>query len=107
MCIFLHVFLLIIFSYLLFFSLSFAAGDPTKGKIKADTCLGCHGVPGYTNVYPTYSVPKLAGQYEEYIVVALKAYQSGERSHETMRAQASRLSEEDMSDIGAYFQLLE
>ena len=107
MRIFLHVFLLIIFSYLLFFSLSFAAGDPTKGKIKADTCLGCHGVPGYTNVYPTYSVPKLAGQYEEYIVVALKAYQSGERSHETMRAQASRLSEEDMSDIGAYFQLLE
>ena len=107
MRIFLHVFLLIIFSYLLFFSLSFAAGDPNKGKIKADTCLGCHGVPSYTNVYPTYPVPKLAGQYEEYIVVALKAYQSGERSHETMRAQASRLSEEDMSDIGAYFQLLE
>ena len=84
-----------------------AAGDPNQGKIKADTCLGCHGVPSYTNVYPTYHVPKLAGQYEEYIVAALKAYQAGERSHETMRAQASRLSEEDMSDIGAYFQSLQ
>lgn len=84
-----------------------AAGDPNQGKIKADTCLGCHGVPSYTNVYPTYHVPKLAGQYEEYIVAALKAYQTGERSHETMRAQASRLSEEDMFDIGAYFQSLQ
>ena len=107
MRIFLHAFLLIIISYLLFNSVCIAAGDPDQGKIKADTCLGCHGVPSYTNVYPTYPVPKLAGQYEEYIVTALKAYQTGERSHETMRAQASRLSDEDMSDIGAYFQSLE
>lgn len=107
MRILLHAFLLIIISYLLINSVGIAAGDPNQGKIKADTCLGCHGVPSYTNVYPTYHVPKLAGQYEEYIVAALKAYQTGERSHETMRAQASRLSEEDMFDIGAYFQSLQ
>lgn len=107
MRILLHAFLLIITSYLLINSVGIAAGDPNQGKIKADTCLGCHGVPSYTNVYPTYPVPKLAGQYEEYIVAALKAYQTGERSHKTMRAQASRLSDEDMSDIGAYFQSLE
>lgn len=107
MRILLHALLLIIISYLLINSVGIAAGDPNQGKIKADTCLGCHGVPSYTNVYPTYPVPKLAGQYEVYIVAALKAYQTGERSHETMRAQASRLSEEDMSDIGAYFQSLE
>jgi len=83
-----------------------AAGNADKGKVKAETCLGCHGVPSYTNVYPTYHVPRLGGQHAEYIVAALKGYQSGERSHATMRAQAAGLSEEDMADIGAYFQSL-
>ncbi len=88
-------------------SASFAAGNVEQGKLKAETCLGCHGVPSYTNVYPTYHVPRLGGQHADYIVTALKGYQSGERSHGTMQAQASGLSEEDMADIGAYFQSLQ
>jgi cytochrome c553 len=88
-------------------SVSFAVGNVEQGKLKAETCLGCHGIPSYTSVYPTYHVPKLGGQHAEYIVAALKGYQSGERSHGTMRAQASELSEEDMVDIGAYFQSLQ
>jgi len=39
-----------------------------------NTCLGCHGVPGYKNAYPNYSVPKIDGQHPEYIVIALQAY---------------------------------
>ena len=35
-----------------------AAGDVAEGKIKAYTCTGCHGIPGYNNVYPTYKVPR-------------------------------------------------
>jgi len=85
----------------------FAAGNAEQGKLKAETCLGCHGVPSYTNVYPTYHVPRLGGQHADYIVVALTGYQSGERSHGTMQAQTSGLSEEDMADIGAYFQSLQ
>ena len=102
----LHSILFITLGFLYLNSTAYAAGDPEQGKLKADTCLGCHGVPSLTNVYPTYSVPKIAGQYEEYIVISLKAYQSGERSHKTMRAQSSRLSEEDMANIGAYFESL-
>ena len=79
------------------------AGDPQAGAKKADNCLGCHGVPGYTNVYPTYHVPKLAGQHAEYIIVALAAYQSGERQHKSMEAQAHSLSPEDQVDVAAYF----
>lgn len=81
----------------------FAAGDPEAGKVKATTCMGCHGIPGYTNVYPTYKVPKLGGQHAEYIVAALTAYKNGERSHSTMEAQAGSLSEQDMADIAAFF----
>ena len=79
-----------------------AEGDVAAGKTKVETCMGCHGVPSYTNVYPTYHVPKLGGQHADYIVAALKAYKNGEREHETMRAQAASLSDQDMADIAAY-----
>lgn len=79
-----------------------AAGDPAKGKTLGYTCLGCHGIETYKNVYPTYSVPKLRGQHAEYIVAALKAYRSGERGHATMHAHATSLSDQDMEDIAAY-----
>jgi cytochrome c553 len=80
-----------------------AAGDAGAGKYKAQTCMGCHGTPGYSNVYPTYHVPKLGGQHAEYIVAALKAYASKQRSHGTMHANAQSLSDQDMADIAAYF----
>ena len=80
-----------------------AAGDAVAGKAKAYTCLGCHGIEDYKNVYPTYHVPKLAGQNAEYIVAALTAYAIGERTHETMHSHAASLSAEDIQDIAAYF----
>jgi cytochrome c553 len=79
-----------------------AAGDAAKGKEIAYTCLGCHGIESYKNVYPTFSVPKLRGQHPEYIVGALQAYASSERSHATMHAHAVSLSDQDMQDIAAY-----
>ena len=88
---------------LVFLTASASAADREAGRHKADACLGCHGIPTYTNVYPSYHVPKLAGQHAAYIIAALKGYQSGERSHQTMRAQTHRLSERDMADIAAFF----
>lgn len=79
-----------------------AAGNVEAGQLKAATCMGCHGVPSYTNAYPTYHVPKLGGQHPEYIVAALEAYKAGDRGHDTMHAQAASLSEQDMLDIAAY-----
>jgi cytochrome c553 len=78
-------------------------GNPEKGQALANTCLGCHGVPGYKNAYPNYSVPKLEGQHAEYLVLALQAYRNGERSHLTMHSQASSLTDQDMADIAAFF----
>ena len=79
-----------------------AAGDPVRGKTLGYTCLGCHGIETYKNVYPTYSVPKLRGQHAEYIVAALKEYRASERGHATMHAHASTLSDQDMQDVAAY-----
>ena len=80
-----------------------AKGDPEAGKIKAYTCTGCHGIPGYNNVYPTYKVPKIGGQNYEYLLSALQAYKNGERNHATMQQQASSMSDQDMQDMAAYF----
>jgi cytochrome c553 len=78
-------------------------GDPVRGKAISYTCLGCHGVDGYRNAYPNYSVPKLVGQHPEYLVAALQEYKGDQRSHVTMHSQASELSDQDMADIAAYF----
>jgi cytochrome c553 len=77
-------------------------GDAANGQKIAYTCNGCHAIPNYKNVYPTYSVPKLHGQRPQYLLAALKAYKSGERSHGTMHSQAASLSEQDMADVSAY-----
>ena len=86
--------------------LAAADGDPEAGATKAYTCTGCHGIPGYNNVYPTYKVPKIGGQNYEYLVIALKAYRDGARDHATMELQAQSLSDEDIEDISAYFAAL-
>jgi len=71
---------------------------------KIAMCIGCHGIPGYKTAFPdVYHVPKIAGQQPAYLVNALKAYRSGERSHPSMRGIAASLSEQDMADLAAYY----
>jgi len=67
-------------------------------------CIGCHGIPGYKTAFPdVYHVPKIAGQQPGYIINALKAYKTGERSHPSMRGIAASLSEEDMKKLADYY----
>jgi cytochrome c553 len=80
-----------------------AAGDAAAGKVKAYTCTGCHGIPGYKNTYPQYAVPKVGAQNAPYLVSALQAYQSGARQHPTMNGHAQSLSSQDIEDIAAWF----
>lgn len=85
-----------------FASTAYAAGDKEAGRLKTYTCQGCHGVPGYKNAYPNYHVPRIAGQNYDYLVAALKGYQTGDRDHPTMRAHGESLSAQDIEDIAAY-----
>ena len=79
-----------------------SAGDAARGATLAYTCHGCHGIPNYKNAYPVYNVPKLGGQHAAYLVVALKAYASQERTHATMHAHAVTMSEQDMQDMAVF-----
>jgi cytochrome c553 len=79
-------------------------GDAAAGQTKNSMCIGCHGIASYRTAFPSvYSVPMIAGQSEGYIVSALKAYRSGDRSHPSMRGIAGSLSDQDIADLAAYY----
>ena len=79
-------------------------GDPVKGREKTQMCEGCHGIEGWRTAFPeVYRVPRLGGQHQAYLVSALKQYKSGDRSHPSMRAIASSLSDADIADLAAYY----
>ncbi len=76
------------------------AGDPEAGKSKSAVCAGCHGADGNSQI-PTN--PRLAGQYEDYLVFSLTAYRDGDRPNPIMSGIASALSDEDIADLSAWF----
>ena len=81
-----------------------AGGNAAAGKSKNAMCIGCHGIAGYRTAYPdVYQVPKIWGQQPAYIIKALQAYKSGERSHPSMRGIARGLTDADMADLAAYY----
>jgi cytochrome c553 len=78
------------------------AGNADNGRQLTYTCLGCHGIDGYRNVYPTYHVPMIGGQSPVYLSNALTEYRRGTRKHPTMQAQAQSFSDQDIADIAAF-----
>jgi len=80
-----------------------SAADLAAGKAKAAVCAACHGANGIAQI-PTY--PNLAGQNEQYLVLALKAYKNKQRTGGQaviMQGQAAALSDEDIANLAAYF----
>jgi cytochrome c553 len=75
-------------------------GDPVLGKQKSQLCQGCHGLRGYSLVT---LIPKLAGQYADYIIKELRNFEAGTRSNEIMSAMSLTVDDDDLEDIGAYF----
>lgn len=81
---------------------AFAGGDAVVGQQKAQVCAACHGTTG-ASAYEQAQAPIIAGQYADYIVRALKDYQSGLRQNPIMQGLVANLGEQDMEDIAAYF----
>ena len=83
---------------------AWADGNPARGKARAQMCEGCHGIADYRTAYPqVYPVPKIGGQQAPYIVKSLQDYKTGVRKHPTMRGVAATLSDQDMTDLAAYY----
>lgn len=75
-------------------------GIPVAGKVKSRLCDGCHGESGNST---DPQIPKLAGQYGNYIIKQVRNYQLGNRSHAIMSAMAATISDDDLFDAAAYY----
>lgn len=76
------------------------AGDPVRGKRLATACFACHGADGNS---PSPVNPRIGGQHEEYLFLALKGYLNGNRSDSLMAGAVLNKSEQDLRDIAAYY----
>jgi cytochrome c553 len=66
----------------------------------AQTCIACHGNDGI-GILPEY--PNLAGQHQDYIQTALKAYRSGQRKNPVMGGMAANLTDADIRELAHYY----
>lgn len=71
----------------------------SKGEGKA-ACTSCHGKGANQ---PLEGMPKLAGQYPEYLAKSLNEYRSGKRKNAIMAGQSGDLSDADVANLSAYF----
>lgn len=78
-----------------------AHGDAEAGKQKATSvCAACHGPDGNSTA-PNF--PRLAGQHEDYLKIALHRYKTKERVNAIMNGQAASLTDKEIADLAAYF----
>lgn len=66
---------------------------------KVPACAGCHGGAG-AGIPAQY--PRLAGQWPEYTVEALRQYATGERKNLQMNAIASRMRENERNAVAEF-----
>jgi len=78
-----------------------SAYDAEAGRQKSDAaCAICHGKGGLS-VQPT--VPSLAGQGNDYVVLALYQFRARHRPSEVMAPLAAPLSDNDLGNLAAYY----
>ncbi|NKB44203.1 MAG: c-type cytochrome [Alphaproteobacteria bacterium] len=77
-----------------------AKGDPERGKQLARDCFACHGPDGNS---PSPVNPKIGGQHERYIFIALKQYLEGSRKRSLMTGSVLGKTEQELEDIAAYY----
>ncbi|MBN9289342.1 MAG: c-type cytochrome [Gammaproteobacteria bacterium] len=78
-------------------------GDANAGKGKTQTCVACHGPDGNSTV-PNW--PKIAGQYQDYLVKQLKDFRLGEkgpRYEPSMYGMVVNLTDQDIADLAAFY----
>ncbi|MCN4143823.1 MAG: cytochrome c4 [Thiohalomonas sp.] len=79
-----------------------AAGDADAGKVKAASCVGCHGADG-NSLAGTPNFPNLAGQSASFLYKQLKDFKEGKRKDPTMNAMVLPLDDQAMKDVAAFF----
>jgi cytochrome c553 len=91
-------------SCVLLFDHPAGAYDAEAGRQKAEAeCAPCHGKDGISE-QPT--VPSLAGQKNDYVVLALYQFRLGHRPSEVMGPIAKPLTDNDLGNLAKYYSAL-
>jgi cytochrome c553 len=77
-----------------------SADDLDAGRKVANMCRTCHGIDGYAKI-PI--APHIGGEPKAYLEAQLLAFKSGAREHEMMSVVAAGLSEQQISDVSAWY----
>jgi cytochrome c len=77
-------------------------GDVEYGEYLSQECSTCHQRSGANE-----GIPGIVGWPEEDFIVAMHAYKEQLRPHEVMRSIASRLGDEEIAALAAYFAALD
>ena len=70
-------------------------------KIVNNLCIACHGIDGNSSISAN---PNLSAQHAGYITKQLMQFKNGERENAVMKGMVASLSEEDMVNLGFYFE---
>jgi len=81
-------------------SILHAESNINAGKEKSASCSSCHGDDGNSMVA---TFPKLAQQHSSYLAQQLHAFKDGSRNDPMMSPMALALTNEDITDISAYY----
>ncbi|MEM7269547.1 MAG: c-type cytochrome [Pseudomonadota bacterium] len=73
-------------------------GDVEYGEYLASECTTCHQANGAND-----GIPGIVGWDAGDFVTALHAYREKHREHQAMQLVASRLSDEEIASLAAYF----
>jgi cytochrome c553 len=75
--------------------------EETSAPSSIARCAVCHGTDGWEVVTP--DAARLAGQKALYLEQVLRDYRAGIRRHPVMQEQAAALSDQDISELAAYY----
>lgn len=77
-------------------------GDPAYGEYLSGECTACHQTSGDAS-----GIPSITNWPTEDFVIAMHAYKDGVRPHPVMQMMATRLSNEEIAALAAYFKDIE
>lgn len=80
--------------------LKYDAPSAERGQALSQSCAGCHGPGG---VSPQAAVPGLAGQVPSYTRFQLAVFRAKLRPSPIMQNVASRLSDQNIADLAAFY----
>jgi len=75
-----------------------AEGDRALGEYLSSECVSCHKLTG-----PSDGIPSIVGRPAAHLITLLTAYRDKKRENPIMQMTASRLSDEEIAALAAYF----